>query len=323
MVGVKPLRRRSASYMQGLSSQLMPACALTVLTTSQAMLVEAAKATHGGKIPYDTSVAVFMTETLKLCIALATWLWQRPNLEYTGLENFSPLSWSTLAYTVPATLFIVQNNLVFKALSLLDPPTFQLWACFKIIPVGILARLMLGQRRSTVQWAALCVLALGMATTTTDCDILPRAEGSGRWLGIGILTFNGFLSALSSIVNEWLIKFSDPRAPLMFKNMQIYLWGCLVAAGYSFAHSSSATAWHALLGQAVMGSPLSMAIILNNAAVGLCVSAVRAGLRPHSHAAPHVARMRGGGAEARGPTPPCSPQLTLTRRRRSLPFPPR
>jgi len=144
--------------------------ALTVLATSQSLLVEAAKARGGGKIPYDTSAAVLLTEALKLGIALCTWLWQRKSLNYTGLESFQLVSWPTAAYAVPATFFIVQNNLVFLALSLLDPPTFQLWACFKIIPVGVLARLMLGQRRSSVQWVSLLLLSLGMGVTTTKQD---------------------------------------------------------------------------------------------------------------------------------------------------------
>ena len=41
---------------------------------------------------------------------------------------------------MPAILFIIQNNLVYLALSLLDPPTFQLWACWKLIPAGIFSR---------------------------------------------------------------------------------------------------------------------------------------------------------------------------------------
>ena len=53
-------------------------------------------------------------------------------------------------------------------MQLLDPPTFQLWACSPI-PVGVASRLVLGKRLSPVQWTALALLALGMANTTLDC----------------------------------------------------------------------------------------------------------------------------------------------------------
>mmetsp|Transcript_50396 Transcript_50396/g.164667 ORF Transcript_50396/g.164667 Transcript_50396/m.164667 type:complete len:356 (-) Transcript_50396:34-1101(-) len=249
--------------------------ALTVLATSQSLLVEAAKARGGGKIPYDTSAAVLLTEALKLGIALCTWLWQRKSLNYTGLESFQLVSWPTAAYAVPATFFIVQNNLVFLALSLLDPPTFQLWACFKIIPVGVLARLMLGQRRSSVQWVSLLLLSLGMGVTTTKQDSGAGTKAAASVaLGISVLLGNGCLSALSSVLNEWLIKVQDPRAPLMFKNMQIYSWGVLTAAAYSLSRSDSAASWAASMQHTLFTAPLGGLIVLNNAAVGLCVSAV-------------------------------------------------
>ena len=72
----------------------------------------------------------------------ARWNARRPPLshraEYTGLENWRLVG--ALPYAVPAIMFIIQNNLVYVALSLLDPPTFQLWACWKLIPAGIFSR---------------------------------------------------------------------------------------------------------------------------------------------------------------------------------------
>ena len=163
---------------------------------------------------------------------MALWLRERPSLEYDGLSGwqFTPF----LLFAIPALLFIVQNNAVFLAMELLDPPTFQLWACFKVIPVGVLARVALGQRRSRVQWAALLLLALGMAVTTLGAEKskhgLSRLGTSRQARGILVLVANGCLSATSGILNEWLIKYQDPKAPLMFKNAQLYFFGILVAA---------------------------------------------------------------------------------------------
>ena len=170
-------------------------------------------------------------------------------------------------FAIPALLFIVQNNLVFLAMEMLDPPTFQLWACFKLIPVGILAHVVLGQRRSRVQWAALLLLTLGMAVTTLSHEPDHNARRLGRARrstvrGILVLVVNGCLSATSGIVNEWLIKFQDPKAPLMFKNCQLYLFGIVVAAiglKASAARDFDALAW---------------LIVSTNAAAGLCVSLV-------------------------------------------------
>ena len=147
--------------------QIALALALCMIATIQPLLMEVAKRGNGGHTPFHTPSAVFYTEAIKLVIALCTWCYQKRTLEYTGLENFR-LS-TALVFAVPAALFAAQNNAVFFAMQLLDPPTFQLWACFKLIPVGVASRLVLGKRLSPVQWTALALLALGMANTTLDC----------------------------------------------------------------------------------------------------------------------------------------------------------
>jgi len=242
-------------------SKVLAALALTVLAATQSLLVEWAKIGNGGVTPFDTPSAVFFTELLKLLIAMTFWLRDRySGIEYDGLEGWKPTAF--LLFAMPALLFIVQNNLVFWAMELLDPPTFQLWACFKVIPVGVLARFALGQRRTTVQWAALLLLALGMAVTTLDRLESGHPKEASHLRGIAVLVLNGCLSAVSGILNEWLIKFQDPKAPLMFKNMQLYLFGILVAAfGLNLA-----AARHF--------SPLAWLIVGTNAAAGLCVSLV-------------------------------------------------
>ena len=60
---------------------------LTIFSTAQSLLVEWAKKTHGGSIPFHTPSAVLYTEALKLVISAAIWWRQRPGLEYTGLER--------------------------------------------------------------------------------------------------------------------------------------------------------------------------------------------------------------------------------------------
>tara|TARA_B110001452_G_scaffold137328_1_gene114175 strand:+ start:91 stop:1131 length:1041 start_codon:yes stop_codon:yes gene_type:complete len=246
--------------------QLGFALLLCLIATLQPLLMEVAKRGNGGHAPFHTPSAVFYTEAVKLVIALGVWAAQTRHLEYTGLESLRAST--VLAYAVPAALFAVQNNLVYFAMQLLDPPTFQLWACFKLIPVGVFSSLLLARRLSAVQWAALVLLALGMANTTLDCKaLLNAAQGGGgttrQTRGITILVFNGCLSGLSTVANEWLIKFQDPRAPLMFKNLMIYTFGCLLCVG----------SWQPKTAPQFT-SPLVLTIILTNAAAGLCVSLV-------------------------------------------------
>ena len=195
--------------------QLVLAMTLCIIATVQPLLMEFVKRGNGGHTPFHTPSAVFYTEAIKLVVALCIWGYQARTLEYTGLENFR-LS-TAVVFAVPAALFALQNNAVFFAMQvrrtttactlhacacaralhghftctaclpthalcasqLLDPPTFQLWACFKLIPVGLASRAVLGKRLSPVQWAALALLALGMANTTLDCAAELSAAASG------------------------------------------------------------------------------------------------------------------------------------------------
>ena len=262
------MRRTATSRLSDVVVQLAAASALCVIATAQPLQLELAKRGNQGTTPFHTPTAVLVTEVIKLFIALGTWLCQYRTLEYTGLEEFR---WfNSIVFAVPALLFAVQNNLVYFAMQDLDPPTFQLWACFKLIPVGVFSRALLGKRLSPVQWCALLLLALGMANTTQGGGGAKHTEaGGGRHQsanvvrGIATLVFNGCLSGLSTVLNEWLIKFQDPRAPLMFKNLQIYLWGSFICA----AGASPST-----VGQLL--APLPALIVLTNACAGLCVSAV-------------------------------------------------
>ena len=200
--------------------QLVLAFTLCIIATIQPLLMEYAKRGNLGHTPFHTPSAVFYTEAIKLLVALCIWGFQAKSgaIEYTGLENFR-LS-SALVFAVPAALFAAQNNAVYFAMQLLDPPTFQLWACFKLIPVGLASRMFLGKRLSPIQWTALALLALGMANTTLSCEAeLAAAEKAGhagatsrRTKGILILLANGCLSGTSTVFNEWLIKFQDPKA---------------------------------------------------------------------------------------------------------------
>mmetsp|Transcript_63678 Transcript_63678/g.105886 ORF Transcript_63678/g.105886 Transcript_63678/m.105886 type:complete len:337 (+) Transcript_63678:115-1125(+) len=242
-----------------IAKQVVAAAALTFFSTAQAILVELAKV--DGKMRFHTPSAVFYTEILKLFIALTVWGMD----VVSGSSNGIRLSWRSLTYAIPAALFIAQNNLVFLALSLLDPPTFQVWACFKLIPAGVLARIFLRQRRTAVQWCALLLLMLGMVVTKVCRDGNPVAHESYAGMGILVLLFNGCLSASSGVFNEWLIKFQDPSASLMLKNAHIYFFGALV---------SLPSCKSPLAGGLDGFDAMAVVIVIVNAATGLCVSLV-------------------------------------------------
>ena len=207
---------------------LMMLVLLTLMTASQSLLAELAKrANPHHKFGFHTASAVFYTEALKFVIAVSVWRYQvsAGTVECTGLERLSLAR--ALPYAVPALLFAAQNNLVFWALARLDPPTYQLWACTKLLSAGVVARVALKKRLDNTRWCALFVLMLGMATaTSTSC----RAVPGGMVHGILAVVANGVLSSVSNVANEFLLKYCDERSPLFLKNAQLYAFGVLITA---------------------------------------------------------------------------------------------
>ena len=93
-------------------------------------------------------------------------------------------------------------------------------------------------------------------------DGLSSEHGLVGAAGIGLVLFTSAVSGLGGVFNEWLIKYQDPEAPLMFKNLMIYLVGSLMCFW----------SWKP---RAPIGDPLVFGILVGvQAAAGLCVSLV-------------------------------------------------
>lgn len=74
-------------------------------------------------------------------------------------EIFSPDCWKL---SIPAILYVVQNNLQYVAASNLDVATFQVTYQMKILTTAFFSVLMLGKRLSSTKWLSLLLLAVGV-----------------------------------------------------------------------------------------------------------------------------------------------------------------
>merc|ERR1711865_667071 len=65
--------------------------------------------------------------------------------------------------SVPSLLYIVQNNLLYYALSNLDATPYQVCYQLKILTSAVFSVLLLGKRMSGLKWLALLILTAGVA----------------------------------------------------------------------------------------------------------------------------------------------------------------
>lgn len=74
-------------------------------------------------------------------------------------DVFSPDCWKL---SIPAVLYVIQNNLQYVAASNLDVATFQVTYQMKILTTAFFSVVMLGKKLTTAKWLSLLLLALGV-----------------------------------------------------------------------------------------------------------------------------------------------------------------
>jgi hypothetical protein len=57
-------------------------------------------------------------------------------------------------YAIPGLTYALQNSIVYYAITILGPPTFQVMSNFKIVTTAILWRLILSRKLTIIQWLA-------------------------------------------------------------------------------------------------------------------------------------------------------------------------
>ncbi|CAJ1364306.1 unnamed protein product [Effrenium voratum] len=189
---------------------------LMVSYSVQSLLITKSKS----QVTYNSSMAVLLAELLKLVFALV----MLPEA----------LSWSksgSWLYAVPATLYTLQNRLVFEALRCISPPEYQLLNNMKLFTTSILFRVVMKRQLCVLQWLALVLLALGMALGTVPCgpcgiNVNASEEGRDVWKGISIMMALAWCSAAAGILNEWLIKKSNN---VFEANVWLYMFGVMAA----------------------------------------------------------------------------------------------
>ncbi|KAH9854216.1 nucleotide-sugar transporter-domain-containing protein [Lenzites betulinus] len=198
---------------------------------------------------YSAASAVLLTELLKGSISLTvafvrldycspnsssgSSLWNPRVLFYRfrrlGKEVFRPDCWKL---SIPAILYVIQNNLQFVAVSNLEAATFQVSYQMKILTTAAFSVLLLRKRLSPTKWLALLFLAIGVG-------IVQIQNGSSGHSSTGsehdMNAFKGFMavvmacftSGLAGVYFEMVLKGS--QADLWVRNVQLSLFSLLPA----------------------------------------------------------------------------------------------
>ncbi|BGO89733.1 hypothetical protein NBRC10512_004388 [Rhodotorula toruloides] len=150
-------------------------------------------------------------------------------------EVFSSDCWKL---SIPACLYVVQNNLQFVAASNLDVPTFQVTYNLKILTTALFSVFLLRRRLSARKWLALLFLAAGVGVVQLQSSTASGSTSHGshemdKYKGLAAVFCACMTSGLAGVYFEMVLKGS--KADLWIRNVQLSFFSLLPAATAVFA----------------------------------------------------------------------------------------
>lgn len=140
---------------------------------------------------------------------------------------------------VPALLYLVQNSLLYTALSNLSAPLFQVTYQGKLVTTALVSVLMLQRKYSFKQWICLVVLSLGVAIVVLGEKKDTQPEDSTKptqslTLGLTAVTIACMSSALAGVYFEKVLKKKDASTnqqpvSLWMRNIQLAFFSIVIA----------------------------------------------------------------------------------------------
>jgi UDP-galactose transporter len=206
---------------------------LLALVLQQAALVLMIRHSQtAGDNTYIISAAVVTAEVVKMVL---NWSLELTVGEGRTTSMFSDLfSTESIKLTVPALLYVIQNNLLFVALGNLSVPIYQVTNQGKLLTTAVFSRILLGKEITYKQYFSLFVLAAGVAIvhfSSTEQKITQGAteeqSQQNHLLGLAAVFFSCCTSGFAGVYFEKVLK-SSPKISVYMRNCQLGVWSILL-----------------------------------------------------------------------------------------------
>lgn len=251
----------------GWGRKTMVTLALTILTSSQGLLIAMSKA-NDIKYDYSYTSANCTVEFVKCVISFValSQAWRR---EGVTEDNKLSTTWEEMkVFPIPAAIYLVKNLMQYVIFLYVDAPSYQILKNLNIITTGVLYRVFLKKHLTPVQWSALILLALGctIAQTTSQSEQVLSAPVIGILLAVIMAT----LSGMAGVYTELIMK-KRPQRNVNVQNIYLYVFGILFNTITIFVYD-----YDAVVGNGFFHGYTSIVfiMILNHALSGIAVSLV-------------------------------------------------
>lgn len=209
---------------------------LAVQNCSAVLIMRWTRATPGQN-DYNTQTAVVTQEVFKTVASVILVLWERGEIRST-FRHVPEL----LKTSVPAVLYLIQNNLQYVAVSNLHAATYQVTYQLKILSTALLTVCLLGRQLTRTKWAALVVLTAGVAAVQlSELGDNPQAASNvNAVVGLTATLLATLSSGGAGVYFEKILK-SRSELSLWQRNVQLGLYSIfigLAALMFSPTHRS-------------------------------------------------------------------------------------
>jgi len=215
---------------------------LLVLQTSATVLL--LRYSRSNRVPgelYLATTVVFLTEVAKYLLGLLLLGLQAGpgGLLTTYMREVVGKPWDTATLAIPASLYVLQNNLLILALTNLDAATYQVTYQMKILTTAGCSVVLLGRRLGVRQVASLVVLVVGVAMVQTPTLTPPTEAHQGdAIIGLLAVVTACFSSGFAGVFYERLVKQSS-QTSLVIRNLQLGLFSLAFSLTTMLLYSSS------------------------------------------------------------------------------------
>mmetsp|Transcript_8966 Transcript_8966/g.26065 ORF Transcript_8966/g.26065 Transcript_8966/m.26065 type:complete len:401 (+) Transcript_8966:38-1240(+) len=264
----------------GLRSLAFIGAALTM--TSQPIFTKLSQV--NGRFEYAIITCTLFSEIFKLSFSIVALLalaveerHRHGGSVLRALDELCPRSFLPFVkYGVPSLVYMLNNNLIFIVLKFISATTFQIFACMKTIMTGATMHLTGMKKLTSVQMAAVALLACSIFIVTSPSDKSKDGEESARdanknvVAGLLLSLCTCALSTAGGVYNEKLMK-DQKSVTIHWQNIQMYTWGVALNA-IALSYQDSVRILEGGFTQGYNG--WTWTTIANNTLTGLCISAV-------------------------------------------------
>ncbi|KAL5008124.1 hypothetical protein ScPMuIL_013705 [Solemya velum] len=229
---------------------------------------------------YNTVTVVLLTETIKLVTAFILYLKDNPLSSFVT-EIYANKKVMCLYYFVPAALYCLYNNLQFVNLATYDPTTYYLLLQFRVVVTGVVFQIIFSKKLSYIQWLSLLCLTVGCIikeVAHSSQKVVPTAVGTtdASFLSfldphLLLIMLQVFSSCFAGVYNEFLLKDKGADVHIMIQNVYMYL-NSIVCNVLVLAYKGELVEAFTTTSISSILQFIVIAIMLNNAAIGICVS---------------------------------------------------